>query len=313
MTKMATICGIYSINSDIRPSMHQMNSHWRILRSIRFAGCVLLFWLLVVPAYSQQPEVVPDEEEVQVEEGEAVEMGVEEIADELPVAEPPTAMNQQQRQLLGAIPQPSTTRPITSDQWEHAVQQTDYSSDLKVEKPKPPVRDTVQRQSSPPSNPFEGLGKWIEAQQVLLKWILGLLLFGLLAWMAYQYLQAPKNSLIRASDGTAITLENLEEYIHETDLQRFLREALSNNNYQQAVRIYFLQVIKTLSEKGAIRWSKEKTNHQYIREMSAHAQIGGFKHATLTYERVWYGEKPLQQADYQLIAADMDGLLASLG
>ena len=65
-------------------------------------------------------------------------------------------------------------------------------------------------------------------------------------------------------------MDNLDQYIHETDLERFLREALAQGNYTLAIRLYYLQVIKDLSAKSAIRWSREKTNRDYQRELRSH-------------------------------------------
>lgn len=37
-----------------------------------------------------------------------------------------------------------------------------------------------------------------------------------------------------------ITIDNLEEYIHESDLDRFLRERPAKGQYREAIRVYYL-------------------------------------------------------------------------
>jgi len=96
-----------------------------------------------------------------------------------------------------------------------------------------------------------------------------------------------------------ITLENVEENIYESDLDRFIREALEKGNYSQAVRLYYLAIIKELSLKRWIRWKKDKTNREYIRELSNTNFQNKFRDATRLFERVWYGKEKLDQQDFK--------------
>ena len=127
----------------------------------------------------------------------------------------------------------------------------------------------------------------------------------------YRMLKAPKNRVI-ARDGVEITLENLEEYLHETDLERFLREALEKGDYPLVIRLYYLQIIKSLSEKNAIRWSKEKTNRDYLRETREHRMGEQFRIVTRTYERVWYGNQSLTLHEFGRLEPQFKNLIASL-
>ena len=124
-------------------------------------------------------------------------------------------------------------------------------------------------------------------------------------------MNAPRNRQI-ARDGVEITLDNVEQYIHESDLDRFLREALAAGNYALAVRLYYLQVIKHFSETGAIRWSREKTNRDYLREMKDHRLGRAFREATRHYERVWYGNEALDGAGFSALEPSYKQLIASI-
>ena len=96
-----------------------------------------------------------------------------------------------------------------------------------------------------------------------------------------------------------ITLENVEDNIYESDLDRFIREALEKENYSQAVRLYYLAIIKELSLKRWIRWKKDKTNRDYIRELSNTDFQGSFRNVTRMFERVWYGKQKLDGSDFR--------------
>lgn len=90
-----------------------------------------------------------------------------------------------------------------------------------------------------------------------------------------------------------IDIEAIEENLMESDLMRWLRKAVEEKNYQLALRIYYLMIIKELSIKGLILWKKEKTNLEYLYEMRDHSSHSQFEEITGIYQLVWYGEKEL--------------------
>ncbi|MBX9850736.1 MAG: hypothetical protein K2X86_03155 [Cytophagaceae bacterium] len=95
-----------------------------------------------------------------------------------------------------------------------------------------------------------------------------------------------------------VTIENLEEEIHESDLDIFLREALKSNNYKLAIRIYYLMIIKELSVKNWIEWKKNKTNREYLFEMNQRKEYQVFFDITRNFERIWYGDLEIKETDY---------------
>ena len=111
---------------------------------------------------------------------------------------------------------------------------------------------------------------------------------------------APNNRKVeQAKSNIPITLENVEDNIYESDLDRFIREALDKENYTQAVRLYYLAIIKELSLKKWVKWKKDKTNRDYIRELSNTTFQNGFRNVTNVFERVWYGKQDLGGSDFK--------------
>lgn len=197
---------------------------------------------------------------------------------------------------------PIAMRDVPQDQWDKAVGGTDYSKDVpKQEKERKKRETNAPTPSLDWTRMFQGLGSIFQVLAVLLA-------LGLIAYGVYWMLQAPRNRVI-ARDGTEITLANLDEYIHETDLERFLREAMAAANWTLAVRIYFLQIIKHLSEQGAIEWSKEKTNRDYIREMRKHRMHNEFRDVVRHYERSWYGNLTLSAEEYARLEPELKRML----
>lgn len=110
---------------------------------------------------------------------------------------------------------------------------------------------------------------------------------------------APRNRKIKPSQNINISLENIEEHIHETDLEKYIREALQQENHALAVRLYYLAIIKELSAKKWIKWKKDKTNRAYIRELSNTNLYADFRIVTNAFERVWYGKEHLDGLNFR--------------
>lgn len=84
--------------------------------------------------------------------------------------------------------------------------------------------------------------------------------------------------------------ENIEDKLMETDIDRLIRLALENNNFQLAIRYTFLKTLKTLAEKNQLIWKKQYTNRDYLIQLYQTPYFEPFKSITLTYERKWYGD-----------------------
>lgn len=108
----------------------------------------------------------------------------------------------------------------------------------------------------------------------------------------------------KVTQDKAFTIEDIEDRIHESDLERFLREALEKKDYRLAIRVYYLAIIKELSLKDLIRWKRDKTNREYLNEViAAKPELhGGFRETTLAFERVWYGDIDVREQDYDMIS-----------
>jgi hypothetical protein len=196
----------------------------------------------------------------------------------------------------------SQSVPIQQGDWQKATQGLDYSRDL----PKPPAKM--------PNMNFGDGAAWTQQSAAwgkVLQIIAAVVAFLAIAYGIYRMMQAPTNKTI-ARDGVEITLENLEEYLHESDLDQFLRTAKAQGAFSLALRLYYLKIIKKLSEKKIVQWTRDKTNRDYVQELRQHARYQGFKNATQTYERVWYGNLSLNISEFERMEIDFQQLLAQI-
>jgi hypothetical protein len=81
--------------------------------------------------------------------------------------------------------------------------------------------------------------------------------------------------------------------INQINFEGAIREAIDDKNYRLAVRLLYLQSLKNLSDKGYIEWQINKTNTDYIYEVSSRPWQSLFRKLTQNFEYIWYGEMPL--------------------
>ena len=62
-------------------------------------------------------------------------------------------------------------------------------------------------------------------------------------------------------------------------------------------RIFWYSVKKF--GKKWIKWKKDKTNRDYIRELSTTDWHSNFRSVTIMFEKVWYGKKELGGMDFR--------------
>lgn len=105
-----------------------------------------------------------------------------------------------------------------------------------------------------------------------------------------------------------IDLEHIEENLPAADIPDFIRNALQAGDFKMAVRLHYLGLIQSLARRDWISWKRDKTNGDYLREMGARPVFEAFRDVTLVFERIWYGNRNLEEETYRLIAAQFEEL-----
>ena len=100
--------------------------------------------------------------------------------------------------------------------------------------------------------------------------------------------------------------------IPKTELERRLEEALAREDYREAVRIYFIFIIKDLSMKNWIVWERKKTNMSYLMEMRSKSQFNLFNETVSIYDIVWYGNYTITKSNFHEVEPKFKQLLAEI-
>ncbi|MFD0962982.1 hypothetical protein [Pseudofulvibacter geojedonensis] len=101
------------------------------------------------------------------------------------------------------------------------------------------------------------------------------------------------------------TIEKLdltnEELIENINIDELLQQAINNKEYRLAVRYYFLTILKELNLKKQIKLDKDKTNSDYLFEISKDSIRKQFSYTSYVYDYVWYGEFKLEDDEFNQI------------
>ena len=89
--------------------------------------------------------------------------------------------------------------------------------------------------------------------------------------------------------------------VQERKFDTAIARAANENNYRMAVRYLYLQLLQRLTAAGAIEFAADKTNTEYLRELTGKSYKEEVASLTLYYDYVWYGEFAIDAAAYSKI------------
>jgi hypothetical protein len=185
--------------------------------------------------------------------------------------------------------------------WKSLTDGIDYSQ---KEKPKEQQQAPAARKET-----TEGMGTFLKF--LIIAAGVGLLVFLFLKMATGDDLFRPRNKKLKPA-AAEINLEKIEENLHEAELNDPIRKAVAAGDYALAIRLHYLAVLKELSLKKHIRWKRDKTNGEYLRELASSSFFKPFQELTLIFERVWYGKVALEREDYFNLESKFKTALAAV-
>lgn len=190
-------------------------------------------------------------------------------------------------------------RAFDQEVWESLSEGLTYEAGKK-EKDKKKVKDVD-------GDALSKLGTLLKVLAVL--GLLGLLVLVFFKMMDGRELLSPRNRKLQPAVG-ASSLDLIEENLESADLEDPIRQAVKSEAYALAIRLHYLAILKELSQKGHIRWKREKTNGEYLLELRGSHLLPSVRQATLVFERVWYGETAPGLEEYTPMAGMLLEVLA---
>lgn len=123
----------------------------------------------------------------------------------------------------------------------------------------------------------------------------------ILILLVNQYFRGNLNSMIkgnRARNGLQMAVEEGTQPLD--DLDDLIHEAIEQNRYREAICHFYRKTLRQLAEADLISWEKDKTNRDYLYELSSDNMRSLFRDVTHYYEYAEYGHF---NVDYELFNA----------
>ena len=188
--------------------------------------------------------------------------------------------------------------------WDEATEGLDFSKRKKKKKKKKEKRETETNTNTPArdrnfqgNNSIFGNGDF----SGFFKIMFFVVVIGLLTYLMMKIAGGTAFLSNRKVEKEEIgySIENVEANLQKADLEGFARHALDKQDYKLAIRLYYLQIIKILNQNKLIKWKRDKTNNEYIREMRPSTYFKDFRSITRLFERVWYGDVNVQEKEFE--------------
>jgi hypothetical protein len=103
-----------------------------------------------------------------------------------------------------------------------------------------------------------------------------------------------------SSDGSEIT----EETIFSFQYAKEIKQAIADQNYRLAIRLWYLRTLKDLAEQNIIQYKQDKTNSDYVNELHETPYYKNFFGLTRNFEYTWYGKFHLSPDAFALLQKD---------
>ncbi|WP_158548373.1 DUF4129 domain-containing protein [Marixanthomonas ophiurae] len=134
----------------------------------------------------------------------------------------------------------------------------------------------------------------------LLKVLPYLIIGGIVAFIVWLFFKLnPGASFLKSKEKPDVFFSEEEEIIRSKNIRELIEKALQNKNYRLAVRYYYLLILKKLTDAELIDYEFDKTNTDYIAEITSDTVILPFKKTTNLYDYIWYGNFTVTETDYR--------------
>jgi hypothetical protein len=182
-------------------------------------------------------------------------------------------------------------KALDSTTWKNLTKDLNYGDTLDHQK-KPDEK--TEQDTKPWSFPGFGLNS------TFTKYVLFAIVIAALLFLLYRLISSAifvSDPKVKKATATFEILHD-DEQMMQKDLGNILEEALKQKDYKTAIRILFIQSLQDLQTYEWIKWKKEKTNRDYLNELSTRDAFVPFGSMVLLYEKAWYSQFITTEDDF---------------
>lgn len=142
-----------------------------------------------------------------------------------------------------------------------------------------------------------------------IKWVFYLLSGAILIYLIVRLSGMEINTIFYRPSSQVVQYSQEEQALSAETLEDRIAAAIAEKRFPDAVRLMYLRILKVLAEKQLIRWRPEKTNREYLRELSNTPFAAQWKQLTYYFDYTRYGHFEVGEPEFQLLLStyrDMD-------
>lgn len=155
-----------------------------------------------------------------------------------------------------------------------------------------------QQEKQDPNSRWVKLAVWVMEHMDIIRYTFYGLLGALLLMAIVLFIRKSNINLFSRSGHRFNEEATAEAAAGPQDYDALAQAAANGGDYRSAVRMRYLQALHILQIKELIEPGKDKTNMDYLRELSATAFHQPFAALTRHYEYIWYGKVPLSNGQF---------------
>ena len=106
------------------------------------------------------------------------------------------------------------------------------------------------------------------------------------------------SGIFRRDAVTNLGFEERFEDIQSLNFLKLIGDAVNQGDFRRAVRLEYLKLLGILTDANLIDWRPEKTNAEYLREVSSEPIAPSMRQLTLLFDYTWYGGFSVTSKDY---------------
>ncbi len=141
------------------------------------------------------------------------------------------------------------------------------------------------------------------------EWILAFVVFVIIAIIIFIYVKHHPELFDKKVKDGKLDYQTGVDSIYGVDFDAMLQLARNNKDYNEVVRLVYLQTLRLLNDKEIIKWKLYKTPTQYTREYSNR----DFRSFTNMFLRVRYGGYMAKPEDTELMDSLRERILMAIG
>ncbi len=135
-------------------------------------------------------------------------------------------------------------------------------------------------------------------------WVIFAVLLLLLGFLIYKILgdvSIRKRTKDAAEDQDEINVEDIEEekLVAVGVSLSLLERAERAQQFDVAVRLLYIQLLKALQDNGLIKYRRDFSNRDYQNQLVGKDVLADFRLVTRAYERYWFGKYPIDRLSYR--------------